>query len=431
MLKWLVVAGAIAISGCSEILDLAEYEPAPSDDHFLAKYDSEGTHVWTSLLPIYVKEAAVDAQGNIAITTSCYEEVDRPNLGGGTLAGDGANNFAIGKFDGEGKYTWDLVFERSCAGPISTDGSANIVLLAEFTDRADHSNAGPGYVFVTKFDPEGNQLWELVFVDGIDVYVEHAPFHHALAVDGADDIIIAGNTDWSIEGEDPLTGGCFVVELDSAGNQQWGRSFDGGCRDLLVDVDSAGDVLLSGCVDGSLDLGGGPIASNSTFLVRLDSAGEILWTSQGIGLNIACGVRAAFDSSGNVVLAGRASEGVDLGGGPLTGVDSTDILVAWLDPGGGHLWSEGFAGSGTLRINSLDVNHSDDMVITGLFSGEVDFGGGSLSGPDDSNMFVALLDSLGGHVWSMTFDGAEGRNVVTDGTGDVLLTGVVTGDYDP
>ena len=117
-----------------------------------------------------------------------------------------------------------------------------------------------------------------------------------------------------------------------------------------------------------------------------------------------------------------------MGGGPLEGIDEEDGFLAVLNSQGEHIWSKGLSGSGETRINAMDANASDKIAITGLFCGEIDFGGGTHTGNSDANMFLAMFDSVGDHLWSVTFNAAEGRNLAVDSSGNVYFSGVLPGD---
>jgi hypothetical protein len=65
------------------------------------------------------------------------------------------------------------------------------------------------------------------------------------------------------------------------------------------------------------------------FVAKLDPAGNHLWSMRFVEGN-AYGL--ATDGAGNALLAGSFVGTVDFGGGPLTSVDRSDIVVAKLAP---------------------------------------------------------------------------------------------------
>jgi hypothetical protein len=126
----------------------------------------------------------------------------------------------------------------------------------------------------------------------------------------------------------------FVAKLDPSGKCLWSAGASA-LADLqqggAIAADNAGNVLLVGGFSGSVDFGGGPFVSagdRDIFLVKLDAAGEQLWSRRaGSPLNdYATGV--AIDSAGNILVTGGFNGTADLGTGPLVSGGKADVFVA-------------------------------------------------------------------------------------------------------
>jgi Beta-propeller repeat len=131
--------------------------------------------------------------------------------------------------------------------------------------------------------------------------------------------------------------------------------------------------------------------------------------------------------------AGRAeSQGSDGGsdGGSGDGGDGGEVD----DP---HHWSKRFGD----RFNDFGlgvaVDGADHVVVTGLFQGAVDFGGGQLVGGSGDSSFLAKYDPAGKHIWSQSFGGkgvpsggAGVAAVAADAAGNIAVTGVFYGTVD-
>lgn len=103
-----------------------------------------------------------------------------------------------------------------------------------------------------------------------------------------------------------------------------------------------------------------------------------------------------MDWSGNIVLVGiAAAVPVDLGGGPLAPLGSSDIVLAKFDPSGVHLWSHRFEANGAdVGLVANFFGASDGSVfVTGTYS-SADFGWGPLT-QSGSARYVAKLDGEG------------------------------------
>ncbi|PCC67177.1 hypothetical protein SAMN02745121_09035 [Nannocystis exedens] len=147
------------------------------------------------------------------------------------------------------------------------------------------------------------------------------------------------------------------------------------------------------------------------------------------------GERVAFDGAGNVVVAAFGNGDIDFGGGLLVHA-GYDIFLAKFAPDGALLWSERF-GDGEFQGGpefGLAIADDGDIVLSGVFHGDLDFGGGPLSNPTPQTaLFLARLDGDGGHVWSESFPSGEDAatiDLALDPGGDILLTGVFTPSLD-
>jgi hypothetical protein len=190
---------------------------------------------------------------------------------------------------------------------------------------------------------------------------------------------------------------------------------------------------MTGYFSGTVDFGGGPLTSaggDNIFLAKFDASGTHLWSQ---GFRNQWGYSVALDSSGNVVMTGFFVDTVDFGGGPLTSAGGQDIFLAKFDTNGTHLWSQGF-GDGSDQIGqSVAFDPSGNVVMTGSFWGNVDFGGGPLTCAGWSDIFLAMFDASGTHLWSQGFGDASiqfGRSVAFDPSGNVVMTGEFQGTVD-
>src|SRR5438046_3726892 len=81
-----------------------------------------------------------------------------------------------------------------------------------------------------------------------------------------------------------------------------------------------------------------------------------------------------------------------------------DIYVAKLNSSGGHVWSKSFGTINSDQGRAVAVDPSGNVVITGYFLGTIDFGGGPVTSSGGLNTFVAKYSSGGAHLWSQGLD---------------------------
>lgn len=245
-------------------------------DVFLTKLDPTGGHLWSKRFgdnaDQYAAAVAVNAAGNVAVTGSFQGAVD---FGSGSLNST-AIDIYLAKFDSSGTPAWSKRFGTSgynAGTSLAMDNAGNTVLTGTFFGAVDFGNgvlttAGDSDIFVAKFDPSGATLWSKHFGDASGKYGSRGK---SIAVDPAGDVIVTGTFEGTIDlGGGPLISSgerdYFIVKLDPSGNYLWSTRFGNNADQTEVTVaayDST-NVLLTGRLSGSIDFGGGPLANTST-----------------------------------------------------------------------------------------------------------------------------------------------------------------------
>lgn len=210
----------------------------------------------------------------------------------------------------------------------------------------------------------------------------------------------------------------------------WSKAIGG----RSVKIDASGDVVLVGSLYGTVDFGGGPLTSagsTDVFIAKFDADGNHLWSKRFGDENDQIGEGVAVDGSGNVVITGWFTGTVDFGGGPLVSTDyDIDVFVAKFDADGNHLWSKRFDSSvyGLEVISTVAVDGSDNVVIAEQFVGTVDFGGVPLTSAGSVDIAVAKFDASGGHLWSKGF-GDDNYQIAQSIAADGSGNVVITGYF--
>lgn len=221
-----------------------------------------------------------------------------------------------------------------------------------------------------------------------------------------------------------------------------------------VEVDSLGNIYLSGFFRGTVDFDPGKSTVNLTassptgnpFVAKFSPEGNLIWARQ---LETTLPAQDAslyveLDGSGNVYLAGtyEASIAVDNltqdNADPAGG--KTDIFLATLDATSGAFFRLlSFGGSsGNELIESFAVDASSDtLAIAGFVGSPVDFdlseGIVEITPAAGSNAFVVALDTTGFLKWARHITGGgTGGVAALDilSSGDVIGVGRVTNSID-
>lgn len=201
-------------------------------------------------------------------------------------------------------------------------------------------------------------------------------------------------------------------------------------------VDPAGNFILSVGFQGVFDLGselrddrGGNIA---LLVAKYDPGCRLLWSRSYSGLLSWVGGASAAASGSDTVLAGIFAGVVDLGGGLLVSGSLVGAVLAKLDASGNTRWSRAFVSTSGTEFFDVAVDPgTGDIVATGLTSGDVSFGGATLSTAGARLPFVVRFTANGDHVWSRIAPStADVARVRVLGNGDLVLANGNNGELE-
>jgi len=342
--------------------------------------------------------------------------------------------------DGADCGIWAMLFENETAHvrAMGVDAEGHVVLAGEFNNSirfgGETLESADRALFLARFDRAGNHLWSKAFASPA------APYLRGLAVDSGGNIVIVGlnlslNAPVNFGGND-LGRGLLVAKFDAAGAHIWSRGVAGSFPDYensgpSVALDPEGDVIVVGIFSGPIDFGNGPLEpSDSTdiFVAKLAASdGSALeseggWSRRFGGSSLDKASAVAVDTVGAIFLSGKV-----YGSGPIEFGNEPPVAGPFLVKLSGHgnpLWSRGFA---TGLITDLVVDGEGSPILTGSYSGALDFGGGEL--PQDGGGFVVKFDAQGIHQWSRAFTSSgtvSARAVAVDPMDQQV---VATGDF--
>lgn len=151
------------------------------------------------------------------------------------------------------------------------------------------------------------------------------------------------------------------------------------------------------------------------------------------------------DDSGNSYITGFFEGSVDFDPSAndsiLTASGIRDCFVQKLDENGDLVWVVGFGDINTTQGLYVDVDADQNVYVTGVYSGTVDFDPGpgvfELTDVGSGDAFVLKLDANAELVWARSLGGSGngefGYSISVDNDGNVLSTGRFKGtaDFDP
>lgn len=324
------------------------------------------------------------------------------------------------------------------------------------------TDVGFGDIFISKIDSAGNFMWAKQI--GKESYDQGS----SIVLDATGNIYVTGFFSMDFTDFDPGVGThylsnpnsgalTYILKLDSEGNFIWAKELGPDNNSpSSVAVDGTGHLLLTGIFGGTVDFDPGvgvnnlSSASNSIYILKLDTAGNFSWVEQ-IDLN-ATQTRSssiATDGSDNIYITGLLLGTVDFNPGPgISNLTATTIFgaeyILKLDSAGTFAWAKAINGnlSTTGADRSIRVDDAGNSYTAGWFGGTVDFN------PDTgvfnlvntvttgSSTYILKLDSSGNFVWADQIgDAGDGhfRALALDASNNIYLTGMLnsSGDFDP
>jgi hypothetical protein len=373
------------------------------------------------------------------LATGCGETVDVPTSAGGTGGGapDGGAGVAPAAlceggisrlFDESG--TWELDGMEGVAG-----GGFVALGIAHQMNATLDLGAGPftlagTSMFLAGFDPTGQTLWTKPLGSGV-----MSP--NALATsDGMGNLVLSGDVEGPVDlGDGPLASGeeRLTVKLDAQGNVLWSQAFQAVDDSMnLVAAGGAGNVAIAGGFLGSMSLGGETFTSGTGgipgYVAMLDDAGDVLYARQlGDDTTISDIFGIAIGPAGELAACGTYAGTVTLGATTLTGASPNDYFVAALDPAGGPRWLLPAVGASALGVA---FSGEDVLVVGNALPNAASTLGGLTIPESGSRSYVARLDPTGNVLWVKAYAGTQAQGIAVDGAGDVLVVGTYDGPVD-
>lgn len=334
---------------------------------FVASFTPDGVHRWSFEFgdqgPNSGLSVAFDASGDLVVGGLFSGTVDFDPGPGVTSRLGGVTGF-VAKYSGLGDIVWvDAGFGTGVTG-LDVGPGGEVAAAGQFRFAGDF-DPGPGVTdltpasiigdaFVVKLDPAGALVWARGF--------------GAFFSDNASDVAVDG-------GGNLLVTGSFQNTVD----------FDPGPGTVQRTAQGFGDL----------------------FMLKLTPTGDVTWvtTVGGPGAGVG-GQTVDTDAAGNVVVAGGLQGTVDADPGPatstMTSVGNAEILVASYGGASGSLrWAGTIGGPGGDAVGGLTVTGDGTVRIAGADEGGADYDpapGGvydlpALGGLSDA--FLVELDALG------------------------------------
>lgn len=303
----------------------------------------------------------------------------------------------------------------------TSDGGYVVVGYTNSVDGDVSNSHGSDDMWVIKIDAVGALQWEHSYGGSS---VEYAAAVIETADGGYAVIGTSRSTDGDVTGYHGGSGDFWVIRLTSTGDLIWQRCLGGSNLDLGITItenESTGDFLVagsSGSYDGDVQ---NYIGSDDFWLVKLNSAGSIIWRDNigGTGLDNLSAMAPTSDSGW--ILAGTTiSYDGDVIGLHNPGASFSDFWVVKLNPAGAILWRRCIGGS--VWDEAYGVIQTSDLGY--IVIGSTGSDDGDVSGNHGSSDYSVVRLSASGIVeWQTCLGGSSsdgGRSVIETASGYVV-----------
>ncbi|MCP5468799.1 MAG: DUF4215 domain-containing protein [Deltaproteobacteria bacterium] len=392
-----------------------------NQDAFLAKYSPEGALIWLKTFPDQYAEnyVVIDSQDSVYFLGGFTSEPI--NLGGDDLISAGDYDVVLAKFDSDGNHLWSQSIggdNIDVAQGVSLSPEGNIVIAGIFNSsslsmggQAINQGGAPGDwdTFIAVFNGSGELQWKHSVVDTIRHRDEE---HNILHINHQGEIFIlfssmSGSIDLGnglVLAVDPYED-AVLAKFDSQGAAQWTHVIESdgfnqtGAYCMASDIQ--GNIWVAGTIFGDpVNLGGELLETNGEgiYYVAFSREDGSHLTSQSfprLDVNGSGYVFSLhFDKLGNMWLAGSFSGKFNLGLGDLISNSSQDyeFYIAKFDPQQKLLWSQDYA-SGASSFHRGEIHLTTDSmaypILAGAFDETVNLGGDTLVSQDDEDFFLA------------------------------------------
>ncbi len=361
----------------------------------LSKQTSSGALVWAkgyggtgNTSPLTVKQ---DASGNIYTAGYFNGTV---NLGGSNLVSNaGSLDMFLAKYDSNGNHVWSERFGTTNSDQISSiaiDSLGNVAVIGFFqgvlvvgTNSMTSVNNSVD-TFFGKFNPNGQPIFARNFVNSA------YDAGNGIAIDSSDNIIIGGYFKFMIN----LGGGnmttasgneIYLGKFTSAGVYIWQQKYGNNVARLWsLGVDPSGNIGITGDFSGTTDLGGGAIVGtavdNDMFIAKYSGVnGTYVWGAPILGDQGCLPSCIVADSSGNFIATGYYYGVRHFAATTLTSLlGSYDVWVAKYSTAGALVSAQSFGGNTTDIGYGVAVGSDGYIATSGAFTSIGTFAGQSL-----------------------------------------------------
>jgi hypothetical protein len=375
-------------------------------DAFVARLGSAGKAEWIhgygdSSEQVGASVTAAGDDGSVVFSGHFQGSIDFDGPGGTPPATNSSvdGDYFVAGFGPNGDPRWSHVGIGPYGNAYVATSDGSVILGGTFTGKLDLCGgltSTSTNVFVVRLDSSSGACTSVKRLG--DIGNEQL---WSVAADSSHNVFIAGYNEGQFalgaSPADVITETGFIGKLGIFFDPQWGRNLAAVASIHLAVDQLDGSVIVAGefshmvADDGkgmTLDLTA--VGTENAYVLKYDANGVLLWHKRFGTSNYTNATGVAVDSAGDIVLAGEFNGAVDFGiGTPLVTAGDYDVFLVKLSAAGETEWVAQYGDASAQRKPAVAVDPQRNIVLTGEYRGQLDFGNGALSSPGSASMFVA------------------------------------------
>lgn len=367
----------------------------------------------------YCRGAAADEAGNVYVTGDVR--------GNYSLAEISYNNIStaqcyIVKFNKSGALQWNTRFQGVGVDIDASKNNGDVFVTGTFAENVTLNGIsfspkfGNRDAFVMKLDTHGQVVW-------VSVIGSNSTDSGNEIVAGADGAVAAigpfdggSNFTFPDQSAETFNGGDTDVWLalyNPDGTFRWGTVLKGNGHEegRGVSLDANGYVLVCGEFDKQLVFGSTTLQTNGqsdVYIAKYTATGNVSWARKfgSAGIDAARGIDPSGD--GGVIVSGEFSGTIQFDQISLTSVGGKDIFLVKLDENGNVVWAKSFGSTGDELGSEIEVDKEGNIYTAGsYFSGCILPNGVTLNSNGKQDQYLIKWSSAGVPLWWLTGGGTE------------------------
>ncbi|MGC8864882.1 MAG: T9SS type B sorting domain-containing protein [Bacteroidales bacterium] len=227
----------------------------------------------------------------------------------------------------------------------------------------------------------------------------------------------------------------FLAKYNNLGTLQWVKQIGGSLDDEPggLAFDSLGNIYLAGSFRVMAYFGPQQVFSqgeSDVFVARYSSSGTLQWVQTGGGIFEDKALAIDADASGSVYVAGYYQGIAGFQGFTLNSSGSEDVFVARYSNSGNLEWVSSGGSASPDRATGISQAINGDIMVTGTFQNTATFGSLSITSQGGNDIFVAVFSRYG-TTKSLYQAGGSGDDIpagiITDEAGNMFIAGTFSG----